>query len=189
MGGMNHPIYQGEIDGRKIGLEIDLSLFSFIRKSELDLKKFSRDYWIGFGAGYQEGQTIRNSFKKMTVKLSLEEYVDCCQYLFLKTQMCNTTTQDYFDNIENWDKLAIDDEVCQKSLKLLASEKIQKGLNEIFEFYKANFRLKAMREVDNLLEDLKKLRNKKKKEKNYDTSEDKTKIALNLKSLINRYRE
>lgn len=184
---MYHPIAQGEIDGRKDGLQSDLDLFSFVLNADLDFNEFRGDYWIGFGAGYAAGQTLRNQFKKYTAKATLEEYIDWCQYLFVKTQICRTSPQDYLDNVKNWDQLQIDYAVCEKSLKWLANHQLQRALHEIVAFYKTNFRLKALREIDPLLEGLKNLRTRKKKEKNDDISAGKAEIVLALKSWINTY--
>ena len=185
MGGMHHPSIQGEIDGRLKGLKSDLSIDEV--PQSVKFGKFHTHYWRGFDIGYTEGQALRNDMRKLTGALSFEEYIECCEFLFLKTQNCRTSPKEYLDHIEHWDKWGIDYKVCQASLKFLVDHKAQRGLNEIFEFYKTNFRLKALRELDILIQDLKVLRNRKKKDKKYDASEDRAKIVIALKSLLDRY--
>jgi hypothetical protein len=184
MGGIFDPIIQGQIDGRKNGLQTDLSISLFVQKSGFDLAAFSNDYWIGFGSGYTEGQHLRNNFKKISGKLLFEEYISCCQYLFLKTQACRISPQHYLDNTDNWYKLEIEYTVCKKTFKFIEENKTQRALNEIFEFYKTNFRLKALKDFDILVQDLKNLRSIKKKDKQFNISEEKTKIICNLKEWL-----
>ena len=78
MGIRYHSISQGEIDGHKDGLESDLSLFDFAHN--FDFEKNRSNYWLGFGAGYIEGQTLRRQMKKIDCKLSFEEKIECCQF-------------------------------------------------------------------------------------------------------------
>ncbi len=90
-------------------------------------------------------------------------------------------------SIANWDKLEIDSKVCLKSLEYLKENKIQRALNETIEFYKTNFRLKALKEIDVLLLDFKDLRNRRKKEHNFNASESKAKIVFLLESWLKQY--
>lgn len=187
MGGMPFPSAQGEIDGRMNGLKSDLSIDEVSRPMKYG--KFHSQYWRGFDIGYEKGQALRNDMRKLRGALSFEEYIECCEFLFSKTQYCRTSPKEYLDHIEHWDQFGIDSKVCQESLKFLVEHKVQRALNEIFEFYKTNFRMKALRELDILVQDLKVLRNRKKKEKEYDASEGRAKIVMALKSMLDRYGE
>lgn len=62
---------------------------------------------------------------------------------------------------------------------------MQRAIDEIFSFYKQNFRLKALKEFDPLWQGFKNVRNEKRKVSNYDTSEAKAKIELDLKHWLN----
>lgn len=184
MGGIFHPLVQGQIDGRTKGLQVDLYLFAFIQKTDVDFTKFDHEYCIGFGAGYTEGQQLRNQLKKLQGTLLFEEYIACCTYLFLKTQYCRISPQHYLEHIDKWHRLDIDYTVAQNVFNYINDNKIQKALNEIFEFYKTDFRLKALKDFDILLQNLKNLRTQKKQDMHFDVSAGKTKIVSDLKAWL-----
>lgn len=184
MGIAFHPIVQGEIDGEKDGLISDLSIFEFAQGFAFE--KFSSDYWIGFGAGYIKGQAIRTRLKMNDSPLSFDEKIACCQYLFSKIIICKIKSEHYLENIQNWDNFKIDLCIAQTALRFLESRKIQRAVDEIFSFYKENFRLKALKEFDRLYQDLKNIRNEKRKLNNYDTSKAKAKIELDLYEWLNK---
>ena len=184
MAGKYDSISQGKIDGHKDGLESDLSLYEFARN--FDFEKNISNYWLGFGAGYVEGQTLRFQMKKIDCELSFEEKIECCRFLF-SNRRCQVNTQDYLDNIQKWNNYEIDFSICQATLNFLDENKIQRAIDAVFSFYKENFRLKALKVFYVLYNNLKDMRYEQRETKGYDNSKDRAKIESDLKSWLKKY--
>lgn len=189
--GIYHPTAQGIIDGRIIGIKNSLSMVEYIVKNDvksIEVPSYyappQTEYFIGFGTGYEQGQKIRELLRNdMHDKLSFDEKIACFSYLLDKQKLCNVNlTRSYLENTKYWHITNIPSSTVKKAHMLLDQNKLQRAIEEIFEYYKNNFQLKSLKEFDEIVQKLKDLRQNKRVHK-------KTNITVRLEQIKKEVRE
>lgn len=161
MGGFYHPICQGEIEGYKCGLKSSQTIYDHVK--DLDFSQKYTEYWIGFGFGYAKGKSVRELLEKdNSCELTFEEKTDCYLYLYCRQLDCKMNlTESYLKNLTEWNKSVTPIDIVEKSVDLLNKNKIQRAIQQLFDYYKSTFQLKNLIEMDKLLQELSNLRRKK----------------------------
>ena len=183
MGGMLVESGQGQVDGRKEGVGSDDSLYALCER--LNLETEQTEYWLGFGAGYYEGQMERQVLKDENDHLTLDQKVEYYRFILRRSFLDrNEMASIYLDNIQFWHVNKIPKSVCEKSVKFLESGEIQRAIHEIGDYYRSNFYLQAEVQMDNLSQDLQKMRVEKRNSKDFDTSVERNRIEADLRAWI-----
>lgn len=166
MSGIYLPRIQGEIDGRKVGLQNAATYQAYILQNDpRDSKpqyqsKMKSGYYIGFEEGYAKGQEIRCFLEEdQLCFLSFEEKIICFSRLLQKQESCRTElATEFLKNITFWDRIDLPKEIYENAKLLLVSNKIQQVIQLLFEESKVRYYLKACTELDAFGVKLKKLR-------------------------------
>ncbi len=186
---MLHPTSKGIIDGRIIGLNNSIHITSYILNNGRENLKVPDyysspgvEYYIGFGTGYELGQKIRKLLEQDTSsKMLLNEKIKCLTFLLEKQEICREdVTQSFLDNIKYWDEFDISLNIINEIKILLEENKIQRSVDKLFSYFKDNFRLKPLMQFYEVRNQLKKIREQKKKNKEYLISERLEKIKAEM---------
>lgn len=174
MSGKYIPLIRGEIYGLEIGIDTGINLWEHSRKLNYD--EIEGEYLIGIGVGFTKAQQIREILKQKETDLTFEEKVQLYKYLILKHAKRYASFKKISDNfmkhIENWGKKEIPMQIENEVYQLLKDKKIQRAIDQIYNFNYDEFRLKLITEFEEIKSMLPELREKKKKgEINSDESE------------------
>lgn len=166
MGGYYVPLIQGEMEGFKIGLTSDLMLWEHTRR--LDYSKHEGEWLVGYGFGFQIGKNIRKLVKDNSEPKNVETNTKAI--LFLQNRIYNygkfhEKLQVYLENISNWNQKQLQKEVVENTKKLLSEKKLQRGLNNVYDYYKEKYALVAQMHFYTLLKKLSNLRHSKQQKK------------------------
>lgn len=161
MGGLNHPIFQGEIEGYKSGLKSSQTIHDYIKN--LDLSKNKTEYWTGFGFGYAKGKHVRELLEKdSTCELTFDEKTDYYLYLYCRQSNCKVNlTESYLKNLTEWNKAITPVDIIEETSDLLNRNKVQMAIQQLLDHYPNTFQLKSLIEMDKLLQQLDNFRRKK----------------------------
>lgn len=194
MGGMLHPTAKGILDGRIKGLNSSVHITLYIIDNEMKGFKIpdyytlpGTEYYIGFGAGYEQGQKLRGILEKDTSnQMSLDEKVKCLSFLLKKQETCRLilTTESFLDNIKYWEEFNIPKITIDEIQDLLKENKVQRAVNKIFIYLVGKFYLKSLMEFYTIYEKLKEVRQEKKKNKKYNIIEELEKIKTEIRYWI-----
>jgi hypothetical protein len=182
--GYYDDISRGGIDGRKAGVESDDNLWDLSRR--LHLENNTSEYWLGFGAGYHQGQQEREILRRENAHLTFEKKVEYFVSILQRSVLCKQYNMgvDYLQNIQHWHLNQIPETICEKSLALLANGETQRAINEIRDYYRTSFALEAQIEIETLTSRLQNLRMKKRKSKDYGTTAERKAIEVDLQDWI-----
>ncbi len=194
MGGMFHPTSKGVFDGRIIGLNNSEDITLYIINNGVNQLKIpvnytspGIEYYIGFGTGYEEGQKLRVLLEKDTSnQMSLNKKIECLSFLLKKQETCRLllSIESFLDNIKYWGEFSISNATIEEVEKLLNEDKIQRAINKVFIYLKKRFYLKSLIEFYIIYQALKKIREKKKKDKEYAVIKELEKIKIEIRNFI-----
>lgn len=184
MSGYYADTSRGEIDGREAGVDSGDGIWDLSRR--LNLEKNTSEYWLGFGAGYHQGQLEREILRRENAHLAFEQKVEYFLYILRWSVFCKQYNMgaDYLQNIQHWHINQIPETVCKKSLTLLANGETQRAINEIRDHYRTNFALQAQIEIEKLRSRLQNLRMEKRNSRDYDTTAERKAIEVDLQDWI-----
>ena len=163
--GLYAPIIKGEIEGLKIGLDSDLILWEHTQK--LEYEKLQGEWLVGFGVGFNKGQTIRKKLRKKADDKTLNERVKTTLYLLedLSYKEFETILKDNLKNVQNWESKHLTKDIITEAESLLHKDKLQRALLKIKEFYRNEKVLTAMMHYSHFPARLNKLRLNKQRDK------------------------
>ena len=210
-----HPIYEGEFEGRKIGLISDFSLYELSINSEVknqiasvidtqilvednkfekfaieQNKRTSINFCLGFGYGFSEGKRARLIIEKAENNgLTFEENIVYYKILVENSKYCTeriNVADDYLNNISNWSKYEIPIIIYEKCISELNNKKIQRAINIVKTFSLENYFLKLLIDNNLLNQKLISIRKKKIERKNYDTKIEINEIYSEFRDFVNK---
>lgn len=197
MGGEYLPQTRGKIDGRKIGLKNDITIVQYNLNPENEIRDLKlpkpygpsteMQYHIGFDKGYLEGQKLRILLKNnIENNMSSDEKIACCGYLLSKQEICRTNVLEiYIQNIKYWDTSILPSEIAKTAQKFLIEKKIQRAIDEIYNYYNEHYNLKGLKEFDEIFQHIKDIRNQKKINKNFNSNKELEKLESKIQNWIN----
>ncbi|NHN24326.1 hypothetical protein FIA58_001450 [Flavobacterium jejuense] len=160
------PLIKGEMEGFKIGLTSDLILWEHTKS--LDYSKYHGEWLVGYGFGFQIGKNIRIQVKNNSGPKNFETNIK--SILFLQNRIYNygkfhDKLQIYLQNISNWNQILLQKETIENTKKLLSEKKLQRSLNNVYNYYKENYALVAQMHFYVLLKKLSDARHSKQQKK------------------------
>ena len=181
MGGYYTPLIQGEMEGFKIGLTSDLILWEHTRS--LDYSKYEGEWLVGYGFGFQLGKNIRLQVIANSEPKNLDTNIKAI--LFLQNRIYNygkfhDKLQVYLQHLSNWNEIQIPKQVIENSEKFLSEKKLQRSLDNIYNYYKENYALVTQMHFYTVLKKLSDVRHSKQKKKI--TSETYLKMKLEIEA-------
>ncbi len=191
---MLHPTIKGIYDGRIKGLNSSVHITQYILNNRIKESKIPEpytspgiEYYIGFGTGYELGQKIRAVLENdISSKMLLNDKIKYFTFLLEKQEICRENlTQSFLDNIKHWDEFNIPSTITNDIKVLLKEKKIQRSIDTLFSYFKNNFNLKSLVEFYKIYDRLKKIREEKKKNKEYIISKELEKVKSEIQNWIN----
>ena len=165
MSGKYIPLIRGEIYGLQIGIDTELNLWEHSQKINYD--EIEGEYLIGIGVGFTKAQQIRERIKLKNENLSFEDKVKYFKFLIQthanRYNIFEEVSNKFLENIDEWGKEEIPEEICNEVNSLLIENKIQRAIDRIYDFNYAEFRLKSIIEYEKMTILLPQLRDQKKK--------------------------
>ncbi len=176
MGGMLHPICEGELMGQIAGVKNPDNIVPYIIRVGADkipisdYYKLSPEYYMGFGVGYQQGQQWRELLQADAGSpMSADEKIQCFATLLEEQKKYrHCYTQEFLNNIQFWHQLSVPKVVIQEITELLQNKKVQRAADRLFHYYKNHFQLKGLVEYYKIYKQLRIQRMSFKKQKGQD---------------------
>ncbi|PKV53079.1 hypothetical protein ATE84_5214 [Aquimarina sp. MAR_2010_214] len=190
---MLHPTAKGIFDGRIKGLNNSVHITMYVDNGIKGLKipdyytSPGIEYYIGFGTGYEQGQKLRVLLEKdSSSQMSLDEKTECLSFLLIKQETCRLilSTESFLDNIKCWEEFNIPKTTIDEIQNLLKENKTQRAVDKILIYLKEKFYLKSLMEFYTIYDELKRIRQKKKKNKEYIIIEELEKIKIEIQNWI-----
>ena len=155
------PIVKGEIEGLKIGLDTDLILWEHTRTLEYD--KLEGEWLVGFGVGFNKGQTIRKKLAENANDKTLKKRVSSILFLLVEIPYSEfeTVLLNNLENLESWGTERLTKEIVSEVESLIEQDKLQRALTQIKIFYENQKKLIALMNYSKLPSELSKLRESK----------------------------
>ncbi|AXT59249.1 hypothetical protein D1816_02420 [Aquimarina sp. AD10] len=184
--GLYAPIVKGEIEGLKIGLDTNLILWEHTRTLEYD--KLKGEWLVGFGVGFNKGQTIRKKLTENVNDKILKKRVSSILFLLAEIPYSEfeTVLLNNLENLKNWESEHLTKEIVSEVESLIEQDKLQQALTQIKVFYQNQKALTALMNYSQLPNELSKLRQS--KQRNEINNEvyllEKQKIKFDLKKWI-----
>ena len=181
MGGMYFPNIAGEIEGIKNGIATDSIDWKSIHAK--GYAKYNKQWLVGYGVGFEKGQNIRTQIKGLSQPETFDTNIKAI--LFLQNRIYNygkfhDKLQVYLQHLSNWNEIQIPKQVIENSEKFLSEKKLQRSLDNIYNYYKENYALVTQMHFYTVLKKLSDVRHSKQKKKI--TSETYLKMKLEIEA-------